>query len=322
MKSRVLAAIMVGLMVPTVMLGVSTGAGAAAQAGGAHSAAAHAAASAASGCSSLARPKGHYIGLVAHDFPGSTTWITNFTDATHVRPNMIQYYTGFDQPFDPTVACQVIQGGALPVIQLQPWEKGEVAAIAAGQDNSFLASYADAIKAFGGPVALSFGHEMNGTWYPWGSGHVTPATFIAAWRAIHDAFTAASVTNVIWLWTVNKNETPPREWWPGRKYVTWVGIDGYYTHSKDTWNSTFKSTLKAVRKFTHKKVLIAETAVGPGPHRARQIRNLFAGMRRHKTMLGFIWFDIDRRRNWNLETSKSGVRAFRKKAPRYLRQRR
>jgi len=71
-----------------------------------------------------------------------------------------------------------------------------------GQLCTYLRSYADAVIAFGHPVILSFGHEMNGTWYSWGYGHPPPATFVAAWRHIVRIFRAAGAANVTWLWTV------------------------------------------------------------------------------------------------------------------------
>jgi beta-mannanase len=49
------------------------------------------------------------------------------------------------------------------------------------------------------PIAVSFGHEMNGNWYPWGTAHTTAAQFVAAWRHIHDLFARVGATNVIWV---------------------------------------------------------------------------------------------------------------------------
>ena len=43
-----------------------------------------------------------------------------------------------------------------------------VAKIAAGQYDGYLSAYAEAVRAYRHPVILSFGHEMNGSWYSWG----------------------------------------------------------------------------------------------------------------------------------------------------------
>ena len=74
---------------------------------------------------------------------------------------------------------------------------------------------------------------MNGAWYSWGYTHTSPATFVAAWRHIVDIFRAHGARNVTWLWTVNiirrHGKIPnPAPWWPGKSYVTSVGIDAYY----------------------------------------------------------------------------------------------
>jgi hypothetical protein len=69
------------------------------------------------------------------------------------------------------------------LVQLQP-NGVTLASIAAGHSDDYLRSYADAVIAFGHPVILSFGHEMNGSWYSWGYGRASPATFVAAWRHI------------------------------------------------------------------------------------------------------------------------------------------
>jgi mannan endo-1,4-beta-mannosidase len=273
---------------------------------------------AAGSCRSAPAPRGHYLGLVAHDLPPSTTYLSRFTSAAGVRPNLITYFRNFGQPFSASDACVVIRAGALPLIQIEPWAPYTVSGIAHGRWDSYLKTFARAVRAFGARIALGFGHEMNGPWYPWGAGHVPAATFIAAWRHIHHVFAAAGVTNVTWVWTINRAEFPPGRWWPGRKYVTWVGISAYYRHPTDRWSTVFSSTLASVARFSSAPILIAETGVGPWPDRARMIRNLFAGMTRHPRLLGFTYFDLDKSEDWQLEGDRAAVAAFRKDAPAYL----
>ncbi len=85
------------------------------------------------------------------------------------------------------------------------------------------------------------------------------------------------------------------------------------------WAHVFNSTLANVAKFSSKPILIAETAVGPFPRRARMISNFFAGLKRHRKLLGFTWFDLNKSENWQLEGDKPAVAAFKKAAPSYLR---
>src|SRR5262249_50913549 len=137
--------------------------------------------------------------------------------------------------------------------------------ITAGDYDGYLRSYARAVRAFGHPVILSFGHEMNGTWYSWGQGHASPAQFVAAWRHVVSIFRAEGASNATWLWTVNsKNVTsgPLAPWWPGSGWVNWIGIDGYYYRPDDTFSSVFGQTLAEIRTFTRDPALISESAVG------------------------------------------------------------
>ena len=68
-------------------------------------------------------------------------------------------------------------------------------------------------------------------------------------------------------------------WWPGRAYVTWVGIDGYYYRPSDTFANVFGNTITQVRIFTDKPILLSETAVGPAADQFAKIQDLFDGMR-------------------------------------------
>ena len=274
---------------------------------------------AATTCTSAPKPSGHYLGLVAHNLPSSTTYLHRFVRAAGVKPNLITYFQNFGKPFVPSDACMVTGQRALPLIQIEPFRPFTVPSIARGDWDAYLRAYAKAVKAFGARIALSFGHEMNGGWYQWGWGHVPPVTFIAAWRHIHNVFAAANVTNVIWVWTINRAMHAPHLWWPGKKYVNWIGISGYYRHPDDRWAHVFHSTLANVAKFSSKPILIAEAAVGPFRRRARMISNFFAGLKRHRKLLGFTWFDLNKSENWQLEGDRPAVAAFKKAAPSYVR---
>jgi beta-mannanase len=74
------------------------------------------------------------------------------------------------------------------------------------------------VRAFGSPVVIGFGHEMNAYWYSWGYRHTRAATFVAAWRHIVTLFRARGARNVTWLWTLQADEPgtgPVAAWWPG-----------------------------------------------------------------------------------------------------------
>jgi hypothetical protein len=93
--------------------------------------------------------------------------LNGFEQATGIKPGIVENYQAFGQPFPSSWARTLLAQGILPLIQLQP---GLAAprAIAAGRYDSYLRQYAAAVNALGAPVVLSFGHEMNGSWYSWG----------------------------------------------------------------------------------------------------------------------------------------------------------
>ncbi len=256
------------------------------------------------------------VGVYEPGAPASWSPIAAFTSATGVKPRIVVYYSRWDNPFSTSFAQAAWDHDAYVLVQLEP--KGvTLASIAAGRSDAYLRSYADAVVAFGHPVILSFGHEMNGRWYSWGYGHTAPATFVAAWRHIVRVFRAAGAANVTWLWAVNTiagaNSSLDR-WWPGAAWVNWTGIDGYYFRATDTFSSVFGATLANIRTFSSAPLLIAETAVGTTPNRESQIAALFAGVRAER-LAGVVWFDQAQHaglyhQDWRLEHDPSALAAF------------
>jgi mannan endo-1,4-beta-mannosidase len=269
----------------------------------------------------LSATPGSYLGLYTDGVPGSYSGVTAFTAATGVKPNVVPYYSGWLEPFQVTFAATVDQHGAVPLVQMDPTNIS-LAAIASGQYDGYLTTYAEAIRAFDHPVIFSFGHEMNGGWYSWGYRYTSAAVFVAAWRHIVSLFRALGVNNVTWLWTVNvlhpyrRIHIPsPASWWPGSSYVTWVGIDGYYSNSSFTFASLFGPTIAAVRELTKAPILIAETAAAPTAGQPAKIADLFAGVRVYG-LLGFVWFDSIHLVDWRI-SSPAAVSAFRRDAEKY-----
>ena len=197
-----------------------------------------------------------------------------------------------------------------------------IAAIAAGRYDSYLTSYAQAVRAYHQPVILSFGHEMNGYWYSWGYTHTSPAIFVAAWRHIVTLFRTLGIQNVTWLWTINTihkhaRVPSPGPWWPGNSYVDWVGIDGYFTNSSSVFASVFGPTIVNVRTYTHDPIFISETSATPAASQPTKINDLFEGIHLYG-LLGFVWFDSVDKVDWRL-TTPAAIAAFRRDAEVYHR---
>jgi len=127
---------------------------------------------------------------------------------------------------------------------------------------------------------------------------------------------AASSNNEVTVIGVTASSTGPiASWWPGSRYVSWVGIDGYYYRPSSTFATVFGETIAQVRAFTGKPLLLSETGVGPVAGQSVKIKGLFAGMRQYQT-LGLVWFDIAQHQgiyhqDWRIEDSRAAARAFR-----------
>jgi glycosyl hydrolase family 26 len=246
------------------------------------------------------------------------TWsaarIAAWEKATGTHPGIAETYQTFGKPFPSTWARFLVSHRILPLIQIDP-QGTSVADIAAGKDNGYLRAYAAEIKAAKIPVALSFGHEMNGHWYPWGYRHVPPSVFVTAWHVMHQVINAAD-PHVLWVWTVNQVfgrarvlTAPVRPWWPGAAYVNWVGLDTYYTSPRATFARAFAPTIRSIRSFTPRPILLTETAAGAWPRALWQINNLFANVRLYH-LLGLIWFDQNGRQQWYLDNRPAALAAY------------
>jgi hypothetical protein len=262
---------------------------------------------------------GSYIGLYQDEVPASYAGVTAFTEATGVKPGVVVYYSGWMEPFQLDFAMTVAEHGAVLLVQMDP-TKISLSAVVAGEYDDYLNTYARAVRAYQRPVIFSFGHEMNGDWYRWGNRHTPAAVFVAAWRHIVTLFRAQGAGNVTWLWAVNvihgtHDVASPGPWWPGKSYVTWVGIDGYYRSTSTTFASLFGPTIAAVRALTRDPILLSETAVAPAAGQPTKIANLFAGVRLYG-LLGFVWFDAAHVEDWRL-MSPEAVAAFRLDAKAY-----
>jgi mannan endo-1,4-beta-mannosidase len=266
---------------------------------------------------SLPSKRAAYLGVFETGVPPGYAPIAEFTQAAGRRPIILGYYSGWAGTFDTAFAQMLYGHKIIPFVQIDPTD-ASVAAIVKGTYDAWLRTYADSIADFRHNVIIGFGHEMNAPWYSWGYGHVSPSTFVAAWRHIVTLFDSEGAENVTWLWTLQADEPgtgPVFSWWPGAHYVTWVGIDGYYRLPSDIFATVFGKTIDQVRAFTNKPILLSETAVGPDAGQTNKILDLFAGMRQYGT-LGLVWFDKDQHdginhQDWRIEDSLQAQISFR-----------
>jgi mannan endo-1,4-beta-mannosidase len=239
--------------------------------------------------------------------------LKSWETTTGVHPAIIATFGRFGAPFPLYAMRQALMRRAVPLLQLDPGGIS-LAAIARGAYNRELRAYDAAIRSLNNPVFLSFGHEMNGLWYSWGCGKTSPRLFRAAWRHVHALINAPQV---IWIWTINDiwnhDPCPLRSWYPGARYVDWVGIDGYLRPPVDTFTAAFGRTLAILHRLAPAKpILLAETGVPWGPRWAQRITSLYAGAHR-AGLRGIVYFNgITSNGDYRPQDHRASLAAFRK----------
>ena len=152
-----------------------------------------------------------------------------------------------------------------------PWST-----IASGAEDAAIAARADAVKAFGYPIYLTFHHEPEDDLATWG----TPAEFAAAFSHIVTVFRSRGVTNVAFVWTMMswtfepRSGRDPNPYYPGDAYVDLIGSDGYNWYPGKVgapWES-FQQIFQTTNDFAlaHAKPwMVVETGMSGRPRSAR-----------------------------------------------------
>ena len=193
--------------------------------------------------------------------------------------------------------------------------------IASGAWDAYALSWANGLRSLGSTVLLRFDSEMNGNWMSWSPGvhGQTTADCVAAWRHLHNLFTAAGATNVRWVWSPNveyTGSTPFSSLYPGDGYVDWVALDGYNWgntngHSWQSFSGVFDASLASLERLTSKPVMLAEVgSAEAGGDKAAWIADMFAQLAARPDIRAFIWFDLDKETDWRIASSPASAAAF------------
>ena len=198
------------------------------------------------------------------------------------------------------------------------------AAIASGSEDANVARVAAAVKALGGRVLIRFAYEMDqprsGPRYL-GS----PAQFIAAWRHVYDMFQARGVSNARFVWApiaANYATGVAQSFYPGNRYVDWIGADGYNWYpgrpgSKWTPFGDIFSAFYAWAAPRGKPLIVAETGVQEDPtvpgRKAAWFADAAAWIRSHSAIRAVSYFDgiSPKGYDFRVDTSSASFDAWR-----------
>jgi len=194
----------------------------------------------------------------------------------------------------------------------------------AGRYDSHIRAFARDARDWGHPFFLRFDWEMNGSWFPWGTGVAggTPAEFRAAWRHVHRIFDRFGADNATWVWCPFASDEPLGPFYPGDRFVDWTCLDAYNWGPESALQLPWRSFRElfgpayhqvAERVAPDKPMLIAEVAsTGSPEEKAAWIDDMFASLRQgFGRIRGLVWFDkVDNGVEWPLEGSPLATEAF------------
>jgi mannan endo-1,4-beta-mannosidase len=269
------------------------------------------------------RASDHYVGFSADGFPPHHGDLAAIEQASGITPAAVSLYISLGATLDMSAVRSICAQGALPIVEIDS-DQLRLTSIARGSQDEALAAYARDLAQLHAPVAVDFDHEFNGSWYDWGRNHQSPAAFVSAWRHVVTVFRDNGAANVTWIWNpavfIRGTSSNYKSWYPGDSYVTWVGLDGYFTKPQSTFDNVFTPALRVLRKFTQHRVFIVETGANPAAGRVRAIKSLFAGLAATPSILGFIWFDYDSEggHDWMINHDPGALAAFRTAARTYM----
>ncbi len=231
---------------------------------------------------------------------------------------IIHWFTSWDAPFETTLVERVLSLGRIPMITWQSRNQS-VTDIAAGVHDTYIRTWARAVKGVSGEVYLRPFPEMNGNWTPW---HGNPEALVAAWRRVVNIFREEGATNAKWVWAPNVRDEPATEnnrmelYYPGTNYVDILALDGYNwgtTRSYTLWKEfdvIFGDAYARVSKLGQQPVWVAEVAsTEHGGDKAEWVKNMLASTS-FPRVEALVWFNENKETDWRIESSSDSLSAF------------
>ncbi len=237
-------------------------------------------------------------------------------------------FVGFNEPFPQDFVATIGSPTTTPLIFLETPDGSTLKDVINGTYDSNLREFAAAAKAFGNPIILVPFNEPNLNESPWGFGtskQNTAGNFKNAWIHLHDLF--AEAPNVKFGLAYNNVSIPEttdntfEALYPGDAYVDYVGIDGFNWQEDGQWEifaDTIGSTTQELMQFNKPIYLFSigtgeDTGGNPGL-KAQWIQDMFAWIKEHPEVAGFVWFNEDKaqvgEKNWLIDSNPAALAAF------------
>jgi beta-mannanase len=242
----------------------------------------------------------------------------------------VLWYVHWGEAFPVEEVQTVYANGSIPLITWEPWitdPAGALEAISSGRHAAYIREFMRTARDQGKPLLLRFAHEMNGNWYPWDGYHngADPGAadkYKRAWSYIYSVRRDLKADNVKLAWCPNNTSLPEESWnkasqyYPGDEYVDWVGMDGYnwgYGRWTD-FDAVFGDIYRELTALTQKPLMIGEFASAEqGGSKAEWIKDAFSAIKsKYPGVKLFCWFNINKERDWRINSSPESEAAFRR----------
>jgi hypothetical protein len=211
---------------------------------------------------SLRNPHTMFLGAHDNHCAESFESIVSLEDSLHTVFPLIQLYSAWgsklEHQFPKLQVEAIINMGSIPVITWEPWltefnakdypklkakelrSTNGMTDVANGMYDSYIEQWALVAKEMKSPIYLRLGHEMNDPYrYPWGPQNNSPEEFVSAWRHIHDVFVKQGATNILWVWNPHLSYGYFDLYYPGSKYVDWIGADVLNFGTVASWSKWY-----------------------------------------------------------------------------------
>lgn len=299
----------------------------------------------------LQRPDSILLGAYESGLPSTLAGVEVLERTLGLHLPLIQVYTAWgdkpEQRFPLRLATAIWDYGSVPVLTWEPWltdfentlhphlplrdmrNRQGLAAVASGMYDFYIDAWAADAAAFGKPLFVRFGHEMNDPYrYPWGPQYNTKEEYIAAWHRVVDRFRAAGATNVLWVWSPHVAYEYWELYYPGDAYVDWAatGVLNYgpIAQWSEWWSfhQVFGTKYEALAAFG-KPVMVAEFgSLAVGGDRTAWYHDALATLPdRYPAVKGVLFFEVERDQtvtyqglDWTVRHDSLVVRAIREAA--------
>ena len=255
-------------------------------------------------------------------------------ETTMGRPlDIVHQYEAFDDTWPTATQISWADGGRIILANVSARQKsGSIltwTAIANGSQDSTIDALAGRLKTFGHQVYISFDEEPESRYHD-NPATYTLASFVAAFRHLHDRMAADGVTNVSWVWNVTGyigDASIFPSLYPGDSYVDWIAWDPYnwYNCSVNTTNK-WESFDTIVQPFydwvagghlssgaASKPLMLAEygTVEDTGsPTKGQWFTDAVSTLPSRPLLKAVVYYDENKDCNWPITTSSSSIAGF------------